>query len=161
MKPDKFSFDHTMRELFEYSDPSFPLFIWTGDFRTFADNTTSCHWHHEFEYATLLSGELDFHIDGQYVRLKRGESVFINSNALHIATQAADCGDAVMFTVSFPPSLLTGGNDGTMFRKFFQPVVQSSVMGFIIDDSAHSGVEIAELLKEIYEIGRASCRERV
>jgi len=151
---DQFAFDNTMRELFEYSDPSFPLFVWTGDFSTFADHTTSCHWHHEFEYGMLLSGELDFYIDGKYIRLRQGELIFINSNALHIATQASKCNDAVMFTVSFPPSLFTGGNDGTVFRKFFQPVLQSSVMGFTIENSVQGGTEIAELLKEIYDLDK-------
>ena len=148
----QFSFDHTMRELFDYSDPSFPLFIWTGDFRTFVERTTSCHWHHEFEYGMLLSGELDFHVDGQYIRLTQGEPIFINSNALHMATQAPECGGAVLFTVSFLPSLFAGENDGTVFRKFFQPVLQSSVMGFVIENTVCDGAEIAGLLTEIYEL---------
>ena len=152
MGSNQFAFDHTMRELFEYSDPSFPLFIWTGDFRTFVDHTTNGHWHHEFEFGMLLSGELDFYIDGQYIRLKQGEPIFINSNALHIATQAAGCDAAVMFTVSFLPSLFTGGNDGAVFRKFFQPILQSSVMGFTIENSVCDGAEIAGLLKEIYAL---------
>ena len=55
-----FLFDHTMRELFEYPDPSVPFIVWTGDFRTFIDHTIDCHWHNEFEYGVLLSGELDY-----------------------------------------------------------------------------------------------------
>jgi len=152
MESNQFSFDNTRRELFEYSDPSVPLFIWTGDFHTFADHAIDCHWHHEFEYGMLLSGELDYYIDGQYIRLKQGELIFINSNVLHAATQAEKCDTAVMFTVSFLPSLFAGGNDGTIFRKFFQPILQSSIMGFVIEKSVGSGVEVVELVKEIYDL---------
>jgi AraC-type DNA-binding domain-containing proteins len=156
MEHNQFSFDQTMREMFEYSDPSVPLFVWTGDFNTFVDKTTSCHWHHEFEYGVLLSGELDYYIDGQYIRLKAGELIFINSNALHIATQAPACDNAVLFTISFLPSLFTGGKDGTMFRNFFQPIIKSDIMGFIINNKADVGVEITKSLKQIYALNRHS-----
>lgn len=144
------SFDKTMRELFEYPDPSVPFVIWAGDFRTFVDQ--SIHWHHEFEYGVLLSGELDYYIDGQHIRIKEGDAVFINADTMHMATQVGEQNNVLMFTVSFLPSLFTGGNDGTMFRKFFQPVLQSSIKGFAIDHTTHAGKSIMELLFALYNM---------
>lgn len=147
-----FLFDHTMRELFEYPDPSVPFIVWTGDFRTFIDHTIDCHWHNEFEYGVLLSGELDYYIDGQHIRIRQGDVVFINANTMHMATPVSDLDNVVMFTVSFLPSLFTGGNEGTMFRKYFQPVLQSSVMGFSIEHTTYEGKNIVKLLNEIYDL---------
>ena len=76
------NFDDTMRELFEYPDPSFPFVVWSGDFQSFVDKTIVCHWHKEFEYGVLLSGELDYYIDGQHIHAQKGEAVFINSNVI-------------------------------------------------------------------------------
>lgn len=144
-----FSFDHTMRELFEYPDPSVPFVVWTGDFRTLLDRTILCHWHDEFEYGLLISGELDYYIDGQYIRLKQGDAVFVNANTMHMATQVGN-DNVVLFTVSFLPSLFAGGNNGTIFRKYFQPILQSSIKGFSIDQTMNEGNQIVQLLNEIY-----------
>lgn len=147
-----FVFDHTMRELFEYPDPSVPFIIWTGDFRSFLDRTIAYHWHNEFEYSVLLCGELDYQIDGRHIRLCRGDAVFINANVMHMAAQVKECDNVIMFTVSFLPSLFTGGRDGTMFRKYFQPILQSSMKGFLIEHSSSEGGDIVKLLHEIYDL---------
>ena len=57
-----FSFDKEMRELFEYPDPSIPFVFWIGDFRSFANQSLSYHWHNEFEYCVVLSGVVVFAI---------------------------------------------------------------------------------------------------
>ncbi len=151
MKNFSFSFDHTMRELFEYPDPSFPFITWMGNFDAFADRSLACHWHNEFEYGVVLSGTLDYYIDGNYVRVNEGDVVFVNSNAMHMATQVGDeC--AVLYTVSFIPSLFTGGANTAFFKKYFQPVLQSPLKGLFIDGKTNTGAAITELLRKIYEL---------
>lgn len=146
-----FSFDHTMRELFEYPDPTVPYVVWRGDFGTLPDKALLCHWHDEFEYGVLLSGELDYAIDGQHIRLKQGDAVFINANTMHMATQAGQ-ETVILFTVSFLPSLFPGGYTGTMFQKYFQPILQSSLKGFPIGHTSSEGEQIVQLLHEIYRL---------
>ena len=146
-------FDNTMRERFEYPDPSVPFIVWTGDLRTMSNSTIVCHWHNEFEYGVLLSGELDYNIDGQHIHVKQGDAVFINANSMHMATQVGNT-NVIVFTVSFLPSLFTGGKDGTLFRKYFQPILQSSIRGFSIPHTIQNGNPILQLLHEIYSLNR-------
>ena len=146
-------FDNTMRERFEYPDPSVPFIVWTGDLRTMSNSTIVCHWHNEFEYGVLLSGELDYNIDGQHIHVKQGDAVFINANSMHMATQVGNT-NVILFTVSFLPSLFTGGKDGTLFRKYFQPILQSSIRGFSIPHTIQNGNPILQLLHEIYSLNR-------
>ena len=149
MKNITFSFDHTMRELFEYPDPSFPFITWKGYFDTFAERSLVCHWHNEFEYDVVLSGTLDYYIDGKYIRANKGDIVFINSNSMHMATQVGD-ESVVLYTISFLPSLLANDFNTTVFKKYFQSVLQSPVKGFLIDNKTSIGSTIAELLYKIY-----------
>ena len=146
-----FSFDHTMRELFEYPDPSMHFVVWTGDFHILADHNLVCHWHNEFEYGILLSGTLDYYIDGKHIRLKQGDAVFINANSMHTATQVGNV-NAVMVTVSFLPSLFVSSNNSTIFQKYFQPLLQSSIKGFFIERKTDEGINIVKLLYEIYNL---------
>ncbi len=145
------SFDNTMRELFEYPDPSFPFVVWSGDFSTFPESVMVCHWHKEFEYGILLSGELDYYIDGQHIHAGQGDAVFVNSNILHMATQESP-NDIKIFTVSFLPSLLSGGEKGKVYKKFFQPILQSGIKGFCITSSTQEGREMLELLRQLWEL---------
>ncbi len=145
------SFDRTMRELFEYPDPSFPFVVWSGDFGSFSDKTMVCHWHKEFEYGVLLSGELDYYIDGQHIRAKRGDAVFVNSNIIHMAANDA-ANDAKIFTVSFLPTLFAGGDRGKLYLKYFQPILQSGIRGFSITSATQNGRIILELLNELFEL---------
>lgn len=151
MLSQSFLFDHTMKELFEYPDPSVPFIVWTGDFRTFVNCTIDCHWHNEFEYGVVVSGELDYYIDGKYMRIKQGDAIFINADCMHTATQVGN-NNVIMFTVSFLPSLFIGGKEGTIFQKYFQPILQSSVRGFSIKNTIPEGSNIIKLLNEIYDL---------
>ena len=146
-----FSFDHTMRELFEYPDPSIPFVIWTGDFQTLAERSLVCHWHNEFEYGVLVSGSLDYYIDGKHIRVNEGDAIFINANCMHMANQVGT-DNVVIYTVSFLPSLFVGGNNSTLFQKYFQPILQSSLKGFFIERKTTEGDAIVRLLQEIYTL---------
>lgn len=153
------TFDHTMRELFTYPDPTFPLIVWAGKLTSKSGDILECHWHNEFEYFVLLSGELKLYIDGQPIRIRKGDAVFINANALHMAKPLEDAGEAVIFTVSFLPSLLTGGTGGTLFKKYFLPILQSSCRGFLIDRQASNAGTIKALLDEIYAVEQSEDKD--
>lgn len=144
--------DHTMRELIDYPDPSFPLGIWTDDYRTFVNHTMNCHWHNEFEFGVMISGELNYYMNGQCIQMKKGDWVFVNSNTMHMAIQP-EGSEAVMFTLTFLPSLLTGGNSGTVLQKYFQPVLHTAHMGVVIKVGEDDG-SAGRMLEEIYALNQ-------
>jgi len=141
--------DRTMREVFEYPDPTVPFIVWHGNLNAMQNQVIECHWHNEFEYCVLISGELDYFIDGQLIRMHSGDAVFINSNTLHMAKPVGECEDSQVFTVSFLPSLLTNDNNGTLFKKYFLPILQSPCRGFYIGNHRDE-CTILSLLQEIY-----------
>lgn len=147
-----FTFDHTMRELFSYPDPSFPFIVWTGEITSMPNGIMDCHWHNEFEYCVLLSGELNFYIDGQLIHMREGDAVFINSDVLHMAKPVKKVGDAMIFTVSFLSSLFTGGANGKLHKKYFLPILQSSCRGFSVKGENADDCQIIALLNQIYAL---------
>ena len=150
MNETQISFNSEMRELFEYEDPTFPLVVWTGDFRNFLNRCLAHHWHNEFEYCFVLSGGVGFTTEGHYVEVKQGEAVFINANSLHSANQISP-DNAKVFTVSFLPSLFTSTEGNSVYRKFFLPALQSPVKSFLITDSQKNGKGILKYLTKIFE----------
>lgn len=94
--------------------------------------TLNCHWHHEYEYGVVLTGELDYFLNGTKLKLKKGDCIFVNANVLHMAEQSAGCSKAVMYIVAFPYMLLTSNMESTIYRKYFNPLIENGISGFQI-----------------------------
>lgn len=141
--------DKHLRELIDYKDISFPLETWADIYTTFPDYTLNCHWHNSFEFGTLVKGELDFYTDETCLKLKKGDCIFVNSNVLHMAKQTNLQEPATMIGVGFPASPFPGGS---IFHKYFQPVMKMSLQGFRIEASNLHGMKISQLLGDICEM---------
>ena len=141
--------DKYLRERIKYADNSFPFGIFRDDYRDFSDRTLNYHWHYDFEFSVVLSGAVDYYINDNYVNMQKGDCIFINSNALHMGRQPDNCERTVMFTVTFPASLLCADSSSYIFEKFFQPVLSSRVAGFKAASDDPSGQELRDHLMGI------------
>lgn len=81
----KIPVDTNMRELFEYSDLSFPFIICIDNYELFDNNVLNLHWHDFVEYGLVLSGSVEFAIGETTIIVDEGEGIYINSNSLHTA----------------------------------------------------------------------------
>ena len=141
-----------LREWIPYPDISFPFCVWVDIFNQFLDRTVNCHWHYDFEYGYVLSGTVDYYINDTHIKLHKGDCVFVNSNMLHMGKQPEDCNDAVMFTMTFPASLLSANINSTIYTKYFQHVIEKQIEGFMIAADNPVGQEMRDLLTEIYAL---------
>jgi len=146
--------DSNFREQICNEDVTFPVGIWTDVFSMFVDCEMNCHWHDDFEFGFVLSGEVEYFINENLMRLYQGDCVFVNSNAIHMAKQAAGCDDAVMFSITFPASLFAGSHNSTIYHKYFAPVLGEALQGFKISQDHVLGKIIRGKLNEIYSLDR-------
>lgn len=137
--------DRSLREHMAFKDATFPVDVWADRYDAFVDETLNCHWHPEFEYGVLVSGGLDFYIGGVHMALRQGECVFVNSNTMHTARQAAGSRGAVIRGVAFPASLFAGDVGGSVYQKYFAPLLGRPLQGFV----APEGSQIATLVREL------------
>lgn len=138
--------DKDLRELIDYKDVSFPLDTWADAYSSFPDYTLNCHWHNAFEFGTVIKGSLDFYTGETCLKLEKDDCIFVNSNVLHMAKQTDPHGPAVMSGVGFPPSLFP---DGSIFQKYFQPVMKMPLQGFRIEAGNPHGQRLAGIIKDI------------
>lgn len=150
----KIEVDPSQKEFLQYKDPNFLFEVWTDDYRYFVDKTLNCHWHHEFEFGVMLSGELDYTISGIHYTLKKGDCIFVNSDTMHMAKQVEKAGGehAVMYIIAFPASLLVSNMSSTIYLKYFQPMMGKTVPGLFISQEQEIGRDIAGVLQNIYEL---------
>jgi mannose-6-phosphate isomerase-like protein (cupin superfamily) len=66
-----------------YDSPSFPLYFREGKISSFYERKALPHYHADFEYIKINSGELGYEVNGKRYLLKKGEGLFVNAMALH------------------------------------------------------------------------------
>lgn len=91
-------------ESLNYNIPEFPLYIRTGKLEYFDNYQAENHWHFDLEYLLVLSGEIDYFVNGSCVTLKSGQCIFVNSKRMHygFSTTHTKC---TFIAVAIHPSL--------------------------------------------------------
>lgn len=94
-----------LSERLKYNLPNFPLYVRKGTLHQFACYAAACHWHPDLEYISVLSGSMEYFINGQTVHIDEGNGIFVNSKRLHYGF-SADQTDCSYIVIAVHPSLL-------------------------------------------------------
>lgn len=132
-------------EQFFYNVPGFPAYFGHGRMADFPNYTALCHWHDDIEFAVVLSGSVDYSINGTTVRVKAGEGIFINTRQLHY-NFSRDRQEGEYFCVLLHPVLLCSS-----------PYVEQTFVAPILNDPGFAyrvlrgqwGQKICSKLREI------------
>ncbi|CDC36184.1 transcriptional regulator AraC family [Butyrivibrio sp. CAG:318] len=107
------------------------------------------HWHSEFEFLVVTSGEADFGINERSIKVREGDILFIRPDVLHF--MSAEGGTAVDFyAVDFLPDLFGGYPADDIHRKYVTPVAGGEIIfPELLDGSEAWHKDIADRLTEI------------
>ncbi|MDG4990273.1 AraC family transcriptional regulator [Lactococcus lactis] len=142
--------DKNSREIFNYSNSNFPLEIWIDDYTTMTNNILQYHWHNDFEFCLLLSGEIDFYIDKNKIPIRKGEGVFINAGSLHMGKLTSRGDSALMLVITFHPSLFLIKDNHSFYKKYIQNIIESKIIGGKINSNSVIGAILIDRLKKLY-----------
>jgi AraC-like DNA-binding protein/mannose-6-phosphate isomerase-like protein (cupin superfamily) len=114
------------------------------------------HWHREFQFCLVDSGDVRFSIEDQYIDVKAGDGIFINSQRVHKAKPIH--GDrATYYCIDFHPDLISTDQGSELFHVYVHSVIDSAEMnGFRLSSASESEGEILRRLhdmRNIYESG--------
>ena len=143
-------------EIVHYDSAGIPLYIRRGLLSAYPGYAALCHWHEDFEFIRILSGEMDYFIDGSYMHLCEGNCLFVNSGRMHYGYSASKS-ECSFLCVLVSPHLLTGSR--MLYEKRIQPVIDDETLSYVRvqkDDDLYS--DFQSLLDElilIKESGKA------
>ena len=143
--------DTNAREIISYRDPMFPLEIWTGILSHYINKGFPPHWHPEFEYGVVLTGGVQYFFQNYAVSLFPGDSILIKPDRMHYTRQISD-EPATLYTLSFPPSLLTKTEQDPLYQKYIAPILSFDFSGLFMHADFSTGKTIHKLLLEIYNL---------
>lgn len=95
------------------------------------DNIFTCHWHDELEFLLIREGETLLQIETEYVPVKAGEAVLINSGELHAGFIPTE-GSGFSFTaIVFHPSMLYGSGLDAIQTRYLDPILKGKFPHFL------------------------------
>lgn len=150
------SIDEEQGQIISFDDNSFPFGIYMDMYQKMDGNALPFHWHNLIEFGLVLAGQIEMHIDDEIIILDMGECFFINSNTLHSSKQISTSEDAIVCIVCFNSSLLAENKNGSINKKYFQPMRESSVNGFKISQASIEGKKIHDILCDFSKIEEKS-----
>lgn len=138
-------------EILEYDYPDFPIRSRNGSLGIFADYAAACHWHRDFEMLRAVDGEMDCFVNGEHIKLKAGQAIFVNSGRLHYgySRMRRDCG--YRFVVYHP--LLLGAF--TPIGALIDSLIASDNQNWwLFDEQDETGRKAIEHMEAVYQASR-------
>jgi len=137
-----------LSEQLNYNFVDFPLYIRKGALSHFDKYTVACHWHPDLEFILVLSGEMEYFVNGIIQHLKTNEGIFVNSKRLHY-NYSQDNDDCSFIVVAIHPLLL--GNSTLAIKKYMEEKFTSATSDFIhLTAETEWQDRILEDIKSIY-----------
>lgn len=154
IKPEEFSVNDSMFEIQVHGTRDFPFQGYMNEDRTLQGE--GWHWHKEAEFLLVLEGNIRCGNNGEQYILEKGEGIFINCGALHMAgTHSGNCkGKSVSFV--FLPKFISGDDRGLLYQKYVKPMAEDpGFKGCVLRRETDWQREVLECLKKVY----ISCKE--
>ena len=139
--------DETLRETVCHGSDEYPFKYYYEDIWLFDFHCIDWHWHSEVEFVFIEKGTAEFLVgSGRYV-LTEGTGIFINSQVIH-RFEASE--SVIIPNIVFSPSLLSA-EDSLIYRKYIQPLLDSSVECLIFSPEVPWQKEVLKNLLSVFD----------
>jgi len=115
----------------QYNNPSFPLFINKTSLPEDARFSVIDHWHDDFEFIYVVSGSLNYSVEGNNLVISEGNGVFVNSRKLHVVSRTQDF-PSVFHCIILHPVLLSSST--FVDEKYVEPILKNNSISFLLLD---------------------------
>ena len=107
---------------YDYSD--FPIYIRRCPLSVFPNYAADSHWHDDIELIAVLSGEMQYNVNGEIVNINEGEGILVNARQLHYGFSETKT-ECDFICILFHPVLLCTSK---MFETdFVKPFINSDI----------------------------------
>ncbi len=123
-----------------YSFKNYQIYIRKGVLSSYSNFAAPPHWHNDVEFISVLSGEMQYNVNGEIITLNEGQGVFVNSKALHFGFSDLHK-ECEFICVLLHPLMLCSSTE--IEREFVSPVLSNPSIPFI---KLHDNIEWQKLV---------------
>ncbi len=117
--------DRSERVLYDRAEH--PAYIRKGYLSSYPNFSAESHWHDDIELILILSGQMQYNINGQIVLLEAGEGIFVNARQLHFGYSDAKR-ESEFICILLHPILLCASQ--TVEQKYVAPLLANPHIPF-------------------------------
>ncbi|MBD5080649.1 MAG: AraC family transcriptional regulator [Ruminococcaceae bacterium] len=117
-------------EKIHYDSSDYPIYIRHGILSNYPNYAAPSHWHDDIELIAVLEGEMDYNVNGEVIRLRKGEGIFVNARQLHFGFSSTMT-ECIFNCIILHPMLLCAAP--AYERDFVLPVIRSSKSFVFLD----------------------------
>lgn len=140
--------DETMRELCEHGTSDFPFQYYYEDIKKFDRGYIDWHWHREFEFVSVESGEVHCIIGSLKITLQQGDAIFINAGVVH-RFEAPKSG--VIPNILFAPEFIAPAHS-RIYEKYVRTFTDSNISHAVFQSTEPWQRDVLQYLATIYNI---------
>lgn len=134
----------------QYDIVDFPAYVRKGYLSSYPDYRAISHWHDDIELILILSGQMNYNINGNVILLNTGEGLFVNGRQFHYgySNEHLEC---KFICILLHPILLC--SSPYVERNYITPVLQNEALPYRIlhKDTKHEK-DILKTIQKIYDL---------
>ncbi len=108
-----------MQEKAHYLSEDFPVSVFSQNYHAAAGDSTPFHWHDELQLNWVVSGELEYCINGDTVRLSGDKILLIKDHMLHSSRTTGK--DACSLCINFSPEIF----HPMILKHYIRPLLEN------------------------------------
>ena len=112
-----------------YDTPQYPAYIRRGLLSQYPNHSAPNHWHDDIELIAVLSGEMEYSVNGEILELKKRQGLLVNAGQMHFgfSRQKTECD---FICVLLHPVLLCPLH--SFERDFVNPIIHSQSLPYLL-----------------------------
>lgn len=115
-------------EIVKYDDPSFPSFIFDGYLVSGCSWERIPHYHEDVEIVAVKSGEMAYMVEGTCVKLKKGDTIFVNSGSIHYSLSTTNRVARYIIAILHPSIICSSF---AVEQKAVKPIITDKSVPFV------------------------------
>ena len=148
----KIETDDSLMETVSHGDEAYPFAYYYENLALFDFNCIDWHWHNEFEFVFIESGDVFCDIGTTHFILHAGQGIMINSKVLH---KLESEGDAIIPNFLFKPSFIAS-TKSLIFEKYVSPILSSSIEYVIFQKDIAWQSDVLDIINDIIDLQYAN-----
>src|SRR5690606_6492232 len=112
--------DENLKELTKHQTVVLPIACYQTTINQHIQGHIPLHWHDEIQFVYIVKGEAIFQVNEEWISVKQGDGLFINSECLHMAKDKDQSG-CVYICLNVSPYFILSPE---LFMRYVKPYTQ-------------------------------------
>ncbi len=119
-------------ERVKYDYDGYMAYIRKGLLSNYPNFAADSHWHDDLEFISVLSGSMDYNVNGEILHLEAGQGIIVNARQIHygFSNEHKDC---EFYCILLHPMLLCTSQ--YIDRDFVSPILSDRSLPYVFLDS--------------------------